>query len=445
MLAPVRDGQMAPLRSFLAGCCAPGKPGHADPANPDINFAALPMLHNIRAFIGEDPSLGDRAFHPRSLNTLFGSGAWPVERVSLGLLGCCDGDVDAFLVALAAGCDGWLAALFAHCEGFGAGDDVLAFMRAHSVKSLASYVNGPGRTVVAVHENAALLAALRAARGASVRHDPAATARQLAALVDVPLTPPAPTPPGHALANLLHLLSVPVAVLALVVLLVWLALHHFWLFALVVLAAVIKMWWLRRIESTDPLVVVPPDPADIAARSAYEDHDSANPFTAIGTIKPGLFRMGLVRVIHYVVDWGARHLFRGGRLGRVGTIHFARWVLIDGGRRVIFTSEYDGSAEAYMDDFINKVGFGLNVSFTNGIGYPRTRWLILDGASDEQRFKYFMRHHQIVTQFWWRAYPGQTTFDLARAARVRAGYVRLCAGEELDELAAARWLAEIAA
>ena len=142
MLAPVRDGQMAPLRAFLAGCCAPGKPGHADPANPDINFAALPMLHNIRAFIGEDPSLGDRAFHPRSLNTLFGSGAWPVERVSLGLLGCCDGDVDAFLVALAAGCDGWLAALFAHCEGFGAGDDVLAFMRAHSVKSLERNILG---------------------------------------------------------------------------------------------------------------------------------------------------------------------------------------------------------------------------------------------------------------------------------------------------------------
>jgi hypothetical protein len=263
--------------------------------------------------------------------------------------------------------------------------------------------------------------------------------------VDVPLTPPAPTPAGYAIASLLHLLSVPAAALALVALLVWLALCHLWLFALVLVAGIIELWWLRHIESTDPLVVVPPDPADIAARSAYEDHDSANPFTAIGTIKPGLFRAGAVRVIHYVVDWGARHLFRSGRLGRVGTIHFARWVLIDGGRRVIFTSEYDGSAEAYMDDFINKVGFGLNVSFTNGIGYPRTRWLILDGASDEQRFKYFMRHHQIVTQFWWRAYPGQTTFDLARAARVRAGYVKLRAGEVLDGMTSARWLAEIAA
>jgi len=433
------------VRALLARSCAPDQPGHADRANPDINFAALPMLHNIRVFIGEDPSLPDRALHPPGRNTLFGRGAWPVERVSLGVLGCCDGSADALLVALAAQCDGWLAALFENCAGFGAGDDVLAFMRAHSVKSLASYVNGPGRTVAAIHENAALLAALRRARHGVGAEGPAATARALAGHVTLPLTPPAPTPPGDAFKQLLHLLSVPAALVALVALLIWLALHHIWLFAVVVLGTAIKLWWLRRIEKSDPLVVVPPDPADIARRSAYEDHDSANPFTAIGTIKPGMFRMGLVRVIHYVVDWGARHLFRGGRLGRVGTIHFARWVVLDGGRRVIFTSEYDGSAEAYMDDFINKVGFGLNVSFTNGIGYPRTRWLILDGASDEQRFKYFMRHHQIITQFWWRAYPGQTTFDLARAARVRDGYEALNRGAGLDDRAAARWLAEIAA
>jgi len=403
------------------------------------------MLHNIRVFIGEDPSIADRAAHPRGLNVLFGGGAWPQERVSLGLLGCCDGSADALLVALAGQCDGWLAELFGHVDGFGAGDDVLAFMQAHRVNSIASYVNGPGRTVAAVHENAALLTALRGARGVSGSATPGSAARQLADSVTMPLTPALPTPVGWLARHFLHLLSVPVALLFGLVFLAFLAIWLPWVLVLVLVAGAIKIWWLRRIEASDPVVVVPPDPADIAARSAFEDHDTANPFTAIGTIKPGFFRMGLVRYIHFVVDWGARHLFRGGRLGRVGTIHFARWVLIDGGRRVIFTSEYDGSAEAYMDDFINKVGFGLNLSFTNGIGYPQTRWLILDGASDEQRFKYFMRHHQIITQFWWRAYPGQTTLDLARAARVRAGYEQLRGGAAFDDLRAARWLAEIGA
>ncbi len=50
-------------------------------------------------------------------------------------------------------------------------------------------------------------------------------------------------------------------------------------------------------------------------------------------------------------------------------------------QRVLFLSNYDGSLESYMDDFINKVGFGLNVVFSNGIGYPRTDWLVLEGAA----------------------------------------------------------------
>ena len=53
--------------------------------------------------------------------------------------------------------------------------------------------------------------------------------------------------------------------------------------------------------------------------------------------------------------------------------------------RMVFFSNYDGSVESYMDDFINKTGFGLNASFSNGIGYPRTNWLVLDGCDDERK------------------------------------------------------------
>ena len=55
------------------------------------------------------------------------------------------------------------------------------------------------------------------------------------------------------------------------------------------------------------------------------------------------------------------------------TIHFARWVFIDGKRRMFFASNYDGSLESYMDDFIDKVAWGLNLVFSNGVGYPRTQ------------------------------------------------------------------------
>jgi hypothetical protein len=121
------------------------------------------------------------------------------------------------------------------------------------------------------------------------------------------------------------------------------------------------------------------------------------------------------------IDYTARHIFNRGRLARVTTIQFARWVFLDNRRRVIFASNYDGSLESYMDDFINKVAFGLNIVFSNGIGYPRTNWLILEGAKDEQTFKDYLRRHQIPTEVWYNAHPGLTALDKWRNSLIREG------------------------
>jgi hypothetical protein len=74
-----------------------------------------------------------------------------------------------------------------------------------------------------------------------------------------------------------------------------------------------------------------------------------------------------------------------------------------------------------MDDFINKVAWGLNLVFSNGAGYPRTRWIIKGGADEEQKFKYFLRRRQLATEVWYKAYPGKTAFDLARNTAIREG------------------------
>ena len=65
--------------------------------------------------------------------------------------------------------------------------------------------------------------------------------------------------------------------------------------------------------------------------------------------------------------------------------------------------------------------FGLNFVFSNGIGYPTTRWLLSDGCKDEQKFKNFLHRHQFYTQVWYNAHPGLTAADLERNARIRAG------------------------
>ncbi|KYC40757.1 hypothetical protein WA1_24280 [Scytonema hofmannii PCC 7110] len=160
-----------------------------------------------------------------------------------------------------------------------------------------------------------------------------------------------------------------------------------------------------------------------------EDHVVQNQFSAVGYIKPGLFRQITVRVLLWLVNFASRHIFNNGNLAGVDalnldgvdTIHFARWIVIDEGRRVLFMSNYDGSLESYMDDFINKVAWGLNAVFSNGVGYPKTRWLILDGAKDEQAFKAFIRQHQVVTQVWYPAYSQLTAVNLSNNAQIRAG------------------------
>ena len=141
----------------------------------------------------------------------------------------------------------------------------------------------------------------------------------------------------------------------------------------------------------------------------------------MGSLKPGLVRLLTITGVLTTVNWAARHITARGHLGRIRTIHFARWVFLDGRKRMVFFSNYDGTVESYMDDFINKTGFGLNAVFSNGIGYPRTNWLVLDGCQDEQKYKDFLRRHTLPTQVWYKAYLGLTAIDLERNTRIRQG------------------------
>jgi hypothetical protein len=224
------------------------------------------------------------------------------------------------------------------------------------------------------------------------------------------LTPPAPTPLGWLIAHLAYLITVPVIALL--------------LSPLLVVLLPFLLWQLRRLETTDPEICPRPDIEALQILQRIEDVDVSNQYTAIGSLKPGRFRGALVLVLLPLVDYFACMLFTRGYLARVRTIHFARWVFIDGRSRMVFASSYDGGHEAYMDDFINKVAWGLNLVFSSGVGWPSTDWLILRGARREHLFKYFQRRHQIPTQVWYKAYPGLTLLDLDRNQRIRQGLQR---------------------
>ena len=222
---------------------------------------------------------------------------------------------------------------------------------------------------------------------------------------------------------MLHLIGVPLLLL--------LALP------LLIVAAPLFLIRLRHLEKTDPEHCPTVDQTYSDALALAEDHDVTNQFSAMGSLKPGLFRLVTVMGVLLTVNYAARHLVRPGRLGRIRTIHFARWAFIGGTQRMAFFSNYDGSVESYMDDFINKTGFGLNASFGNGIGYPRTNWLVLDGCADERKYKEFLRRHTLPTQVWYKAYPGLTAIDLERNTRIRRGL----ADTSMSDKEAREWLA----
>jgi hypothetical protein len=111
------------------------------------------------------------------------------------------------------------------------------------------------------------------------------------------------------------------------------------------------------------------------------------------------------------------------------TIHFAHLALVNNGNRLVFFSNFDGSWESYLDDFIEKAHGGLTLAWCNGVGFPPARFLIFDGASHGRRFKAWARHSMDVSRFWFSAYKDFTVNQIERQSRVAEGLRRTTLGK----------------
>jgi hypothetical protein len=421
ILAPIELRREQELRSLLSSMNS--APGRVDANNSLLPFGRFDVIHFARIVILDDPTQNDVEIYGIARRS------YPLY---LALLADVDGSADAFLLQLVRECPKGLRNIFSCCQ-LAPGDDLTAWIEKHRVEPAANYVNWRGRTVRQLREEAALHTALagysRDRQAELAGKAPGEMHRTLREYADkeissgrLQLTPEPVTPVGWKLRNLANLVGVPLALLVLSP------------FLLVYLPFFVIL--LRGKERRDPEICPPPDSSHAAKLSAIEDHYVANQFSAMGTLKPGLFRRSTITFVLWLLDYTARHIYYKGHLARVSTIHFARWVFLDQKQRLFFASNYDGSLDSYMDDFINKVAFGLNVVFSNGVGYPRSNWLVSGGAKDEQKFKYFIRRHELATEVWYDAHPGLTTSDLERNTRIRQGFETSLTDEEARE-----WLA----
>jgi hypothetical protein len=388
-------------------------------ADPKLPFDELPGLHFARMFVLDET---------RDL----AGGTIPAQLVFLSDV---DSPAGPYLPAFVEAFGDIVDDVFGHCAGYpAAAHDRTArldYLKSHQVGAAAAYVNTVGRALDQVRGEMALRDAIEDFLDRSPGLLAATPAEVRAAIRDFVFSEPslawARRPAERPelwwrMKELLHAIVGPVVLLMLLPLV---------LIGLIVWAVALRIHERRDVPEHDP----PPTPDRLELLTAMEDHVVQNPFTAVGFVKPGLFRRWTLVAVLAAVSYGIRHVFNHGRLSGIRTIHFARWVFIDGRRRLFFASNYDGSMESYMDDFIDKVAWGLNAVFSNGQGYPRTNWLVRDGAKDEQAFKNYLRAHQILTPVWYSAYPGLTAVNVENNAAIRAGLY----GDMTPEEAAA-WL-----
>jgi hypothetical protein len=384
-------------------------PGQVDSSNTLLPFAEFDTLHFARFVILDDKTTDDLRVY----------GLTPrIYPLYLAFLGDVDGDANAFLGKLIKRAGEGLRKIFSCCQGFGLDTNLLDWMKRHDAPPIAAYVNWRGRTVRQIREEAALYEAIEnhiesqaaglnglAPRDLHHKLRTFVNAEQSAGRLQ--LSKQSPTPIEWQIKNLAHMIGFPLLGLL--------------LSPLLLVAAPFYIFALRRLEKSDPVVCPTAGQKYSENLSSFEDHDVTNQFSAMGSLKPGLVRLLTTVGVLKTVNYGARHITRPGRLGRIRSIHFARWVFVAGSERMIFCSNYDGSVESYMDDFINKTGFGLNASFSNGIGYPRTNWLVRDGCVDERNYKDYLRRHTLPSQVWYKAYPGLSAVDLERNTRIHQG------------------------
>src|SRR5215208_5068886 len=101
-------------------------------------------------------------------------------------------------------------------------------------------------------------------------------------------------------------------------------------------------------------------------------------------------------------------------LHSIGTLHESRFVMIDGGKRLLFASSFDGTFDDYIDDFATTgVAKNFELTWSHVQGFP--------GIKDPTVKDWFRAHATKASQFAC-AYPEPTVKQVWRALAVAAAF-----------------------
>ncbi len=411
-ILPVEPTEVPGLERLLAEIAADAGPGSILP------FASLARLH-----------FASLVLFPRDAE---GFGPALVFETNI------DGPLSAFLDDLLRLAEPGLHRVLGHTAGYPGSAladrvTILAHLRHHLRPPSAFHIGNPGRTAVRIKQEAELRSALEArldtltARTGGPGSPPEIRASLRRVVEDDPtkwswvrglgprlsradqVVPRIRLYASAAIAIALAILLLPVTVAAVVL--------------------------LRVKERTDVPWDGLPSHAHLRDLGAAEDGSAIqNHMASIAIVKNGPFRRLVLRIALWLINLVAR-TSTAGSLGGIPSIHYAHWSQIDDGRRLLFLSNFDGSWENYLDDFIDRASAGLTLIWSNTKQFPRTRYLVDGGARDGHSFKAVARAYQTRTNVWYSAYPDLTVQQIDRNSTIAEGVL-----QDLDPGAERAWL-----
>lgn len=176
----------------------------------------------------------------------------------------------------------------------------------------------------------------------------------------------------------------------------------------------------------------------MVSRCEAELIDRPNHIVSLTEVRsPFVWHAGWLRLWLGVITWFGRWCFVNGVLGKATGIKYGHWHVVDGGRRLLFCSNYDGSFGGYLGEFIAGATVGVNLfwrrtrllprkaaapghpAVLHAREFPPTRCLAWHGGCEhEQWFKTYARDSMLPHLYLYQAYA-HSQAEIERATRLR--------------------------
>lgn len=393
LATPVKNGEAEKLDSLLLEM----RDG-LEKGNPE-EFQNLGTIHYLRLVVlkAEDPE--GNVFPGLTTRFVFSTDY--------------DGEEEQHLKDLATKSPAFLDKLYTHCEGYPEAakrtpENRAAYLKQWRIKSAAFFAGAPGRTLEQIKKESDLRNYIwhfiqsgnwknktAAEIHKSVKENVIAKSEFQWAREKADL--PGENWLGMALLGIILLVLLPFII-------IWILVLHF----------------VHEVRDK-PLGLTPSqvDSAKTRKLEEYEDLHNQNQFTQFLIMRPGFMRLKTLQGLMLFAKALIGNLFVQGKLMGIPTIHFARWIMMDDNKHMLFFSNFDGSWQQYLGDFIDKSGWGLTGIWSNSENFPKTNFLFTGGAYDAEHFLAWSRYYQIPTAVWYCSYPNLSIKNVMNNTYIR--------------------------